>query len=101
MIEKVEENLTGVSELCRKYGVLRMDLFGSAARGDFRPGESDIDVLVKFDMSRFNAFRDLFGLAKELEELFGCPVDVTTVGSLKHPSFIRNVNASKELLYAA
>jgi hypothetical protein len=34
--------------LCTRYGVVRMDVFGSTLRDDFRPGESDIDLLVEF-----------------------------------------------------
>ena len=36
-----------VAELCQRYGVIRMSLFGSVLREDFSP-ESDIDVLVEF-----------------------------------------------------
>jgi uncharacterized protein with HEPN domain len=45
----VERNLTAIAELCRRFGVRRLDLFGSAATGRFDPGSSDLDFLVEFE----------------------------------------------------
>lgn len=67
-----------LAELCRRYGVVRLDVFGSAARGeDFDPARSDADFLVEFEpesgpptLGRF------FGLAEDLERLFGRSVDL-------------------------
>jgi predicted nucleotidyltransferase len=59
-------------ELSRRYGVNRLALFGSFAKGAARPG-SDIDVVVELDEP------DLFALVhikEELESKFRCSVDV-------------------------
>ncbi|MDR2914561.1 MAG: nucleotidyltransferase domain-containing protein, partial [Tannerella sp.] len=45
----VTENLPQIVELCKKYHVARLYLFGSAARDDFDPATSDIDFLYSFD----------------------------------------------------
>ena len=37
-----------MAEICRRYGVKELSVFGSAARGDMQPG-SDIDLLVEFE----------------------------------------------------
>ena len=65
-----------LSALCRRFGVARLDVFGSAARGaDFDAERSDVDLLVEFvapddSLTRFLDFRDA------LEALLGQPVDL-------------------------
>jgi hypothetical protein len=44
----LENHKEAIAELCRKYSVQRLFAFGSAIRDDFRPGESDVDLLVEF-----------------------------------------------------
>jgi len=66
-------------ETLRRFGVRRLDLFGSCARGE-DSGASDLDFLVDFKTKTFDAYMDL----KEfLEGLFGCPVDLVLVDALK------------------
>ncbi len=67
-----------LAALCRKFGVTRLDVFGSAARGiDFDPQRSDIDFLVEFeDSSDSSALQQFFGLAEALEAELGQPVDL-------------------------
>jgi predicted nucleotidyltransferase len=62
-------------ELCRKYGVRSLSLFGSMARGDDREA-SDVDVLDTFEGSV--TFRCFMGLKLDLEDLFGGRVDLLT-----------------------
>ena len=70
--EKREE----IIALCRRYGVTRLDVFGSAARPtDFDPAASDVDLLVEFgpqtnDLDQFLDFKEA------LETLLGRPVDL-------------------------
>ncbi len=54
--------------LCRRFGVRRLDLFGSAASGRFDPGRSDLDFVVSFaDLLPPAAYADAwFGLRAEL-----------------------------------
>jgi len=57
--------------LCRRFGVRRLDLFGSAATGAFDPGSSDVDMLVEFDDEPTRLFDRYFGLKESLhDELF-------------------------------
>ena len=62
-------------ELCQKLSVKNLDMVGSAAREDFDPNHSDIDVLIEFQ-GNGNLFHRYFDLKFGLENLFGRTVDV-------------------------
>jgi predicted nucleotidyltransferase len=72
----VDRKREDVRDLCRRYGVARLDVFGSAARGrDFDEAASDVDFLVEFEapddeLARYLDFRDA------LTALFGRAVDL-------------------------
>jgi uncharacterized protein len=70
-----------IAEICHRYKVREMAVFGSAARGDLRPN-SDIDVLVDLRPDARLGW-DFFGIAEELEEILGRRVDLGTKDSLK------------------
>lgn len=55
-----------------KYGILKMGVFGSVARGEQRE-DSDVDVYIEGELKGLFA---LAGIKIELEELLGCPVDI-------------------------
>lgn len=98
----VEDRLDAIVALCRKYQVARLDVFGSALRDDFRPGDSDIDLLVDFgEMDPYFKVDHYFDLLDELSELLGVEVDLVMVGALKNPYIAADVHATKRLLYAA
>jgi uncharacterized protein len=98
----IEGKREALSALCRKYGVVRMDVFGSALRDDFRPGESDIDLLVDFGaMDPYQKTDAYFDMLDELRVLLGTEVDLVMVGALKNPYVAADVEATKRLLYAA
>ncbi len=100
----VKEKLPQLVELCKKYKVVRMYLFGSAARDtDFDPATSDIDFLVAFShqIPLLDYGDYFFDLMFELEDLFGRKIDLVTEKSLSNPYFIASVERSKQLIYAA
>ena len=74
----IDQRRAEIALLCRRYGVRRLEVFGSAARGaDFDPVASDADFLVDFEPgSEMPPLRQLFGLAEDLEALLGRPVDL-------------------------
>jgi predicted nucleotidyltransferase len=91
-----------LSELCRRYGVRRLELFGSAAAGGFDAARSDLDFLVDFDdAASVDAFERYFGLLDALEHLFGRRVDLVVARAMRNPYFIERVNAQRRLVYAA
>ncbi len=66
--------------LAQRFGVGRLALFGSVARGTAREG-SDIDLLVEFEGPATSG--RYFGLQFYLEDLLGCPVDLVTAKALR------------------
>ena len=98
----VTEGDTTIDELCRRYCVRRLELFGSAATGDYRTGASDLDFLVQFDPVLRESYPDTyFGLLEGLEEFFGRPVDLVVSKAVKNPYFRRSVEATKVLIHTA
>ena len=89
-------------DLCRRYGVVRLELFGSAATDAYDPTRSDLDFLVEFDHLPEVTYADTyFGLLEELEELFKQPVDLVVASAIRNRYFRESVERSKMLLYAA
>jgi predicted nucleotidyltransferase len=92
----------GRSSKRRCYRVRRLELFGSAATGQERPDESDIDFLVEFDpLSPGNYADAYFGLLEALEALSGRDVDLVIASAIRNPYFLQSVERTKTLLYAA
>jgi predicted nucleotidyltransferase len=100
MASVLASHLAEIPELCRRYGVARLDLFGSAATDAFDPQRSDLDFLVEFDANSSGLFDRYFGLKESLETLYGRPVDLVTAGSLRNPYFIAAINETRQLVYA-
>ncbi len=67
---------------CVKHRIRRLDLFGSAARGEAGP-RSDVDMLVTLDESAPVSTAELLEMAGEAEELVGAPVDFVLRRSLE------------------
>ena len=96
--EKREE----LAELCQRYDVVRLEIFGSAARAtDFDPNTSDADFLVEFGPdSNLPPFKQYFGLVEELSKTLGCPVDLVENHEIRNPYLRASINQSRELVYA-
>ena len=90
-----------IEELCKRYGVRTLYIFGSAVR-DALTDESDLDFLVDFDNPVVPGYADrYFGLAEGLEDLFGRAVDLVVERAIRNPYFRESVEESRVLLYAA
>lgn len=92
-----------IAALCRDYDVVRLEIFGSAARNDdFRPTRSDVDFLVEFgrDSDR-SPLEQFFGFAAALERLIGRPVDLVEGRTVKNPFVAATIDRSREIVYAA
>lgn len=91
-----------LSKLCVRFGVARLDVFGSAAAGRFDPRTSDLDFLVSFSPAADMTVADqYFGLLAALENLFGRRIDLVMERALRNPYFIEAVNRSRQVVYAA
>ena len=82
LIEQHREEIAG---LCRRFGVRRLEVFGSAARGeDFDPATSDADFLVSFDEATDRSYwKRVTDLTEALQGLLGRPVDLVERGAVE------------------
>lgn len=101
MIPLVTQKQRELANLCLRYKVERLDLFGSAADGSFDADSSDLDFLVRFSNPEPTGdYADRYlDLAEAMERLFQRPVDLVTERSVRNPYFRRVVDASRELVY--
>lgn len=99
----IKTHLAEVGQLCRRFHVRRLDLFGSAARDDFDPDRSDFDFLVEFDRGHSEALslKTYLGLKDSLEALLGRPVDLVEPGALRNPYLKASIERSRETVFEA
>lgn len=96
----IERYISIINELCIKYKVKNLFVFGSILTDRFG-AESDIDFLVEFKKNEISDyFSNYYDLKEALEDLFKRAVDLVESQSLKNPYFIENVNSTKALVYA-
>ena len=101
MSSLIEQRRSELVDICRGTGARRLDVFGSAARGDFDPATSDLDFLVAFDELPPSQYADAyFGLKENLEALFGRSVDLLTEANLENPYLRERVYAERKPVYA-
>jgi predicted nucleotidyltransferase len=103
MIDEIALHRDELGVLCRHFHVQRLDLFGSAGRGDFDPLRSDIDFLVEFDRSHPDALslKTFMRLKEALEALFGRSVDLVETGAVRNPYLKADIERSRESLFEA
>lgn len=89
-----------LENICTKYSIKKLSLFGSAARSDFC-ADSDIDILVEFSPGMTPSLGKFVDLQDELTDLFGRKVDVATMAILKNPYRKQRVERDLRELYAA
>jgi predicted nucleotidyltransferase len=100
MIADIAKNKQKIIDLCKQYEVIRLGLFGSAARGDFDPERSDLDFLALFDRRDNPDYTTrYFGLVDDLEALFGRGIDLVTEYQVQSPWFREAVERDLEMIY--
>lgn len=98
----IEQNRDALTELCRRYRVRRLDVFGSAATEGFDPVMSDLDFLVEFEDLAPDAYAAVFfGLLEGLQSLFARSVDLIADSAIRNPYFRESVERTRTQLYAA
>lgn len=102
MVQMLEDGIDSITAMCRKYHVARLYVFGSVLREDFRPGESDVDLLVEFEaMDGYSRAEAYFDMLDELEVLLGTRVDLVMAGAVKNRFIAADIERTKKMLYAA
>ncbi|MBS3917711.1 MAG: nucleotidyltransferase domain-containing protein [Deltaproteobacteria bacterium] len=86
-----------IADYCLRWKITELALFGSALRDDFDP-ESDIDVLVTFDIDAHWTLFDMVDMQEELKDVFGRDVDLISRRGVESSS---NYLRRKEILSSA
>lgn len=100
---KVDATSEQIAQFCRKWQIVRFELFGSVLRDDFGP-ESDVDVLATFDPGARWTFRDDMAMQEELAKLLRRPVDIVERRLVEQsPNWVRrrHILESARPVYAA
>ena len=92
------DTLKAIKNLCQRYRVRELSIFGSALREDFRT-DSDIDLLVEFEPEAQIGFVTLSRMQRELSAILNRPVDLVPKGGLK-AKIRESVISSAKVLYA-
>ncbi len=89
-----------LGDLCRRWRITELALFGSVMRDDFRP-ESDVDVLLTFAPDAGWSLFEIVELQRLLEELFGRRVDVVEQNAIRNPYRREAIMATRQVIYEA
>ncbi len=96
----VAQQHDALRELCRRFRVGQLYLFGSASDGRFQAERSDLDFLVTLEQRPSGDYADDYlGLAAALEKLFSRPVDLVTERSIRNPYLRETILRTRQLLY--
>jgi uncharacterized protein len=103
MISELKARRGQSSAVGKRFGVRRLDVFGSAARGDdFDPARRDVDLLVEFGTGApAPSLKSFFELRDEFAAVLQRPVDLVARRALNNPFVLAETNLSSETLYAA
>ena len=102
---KLTEKQDQLASICRRFGVRRLDLFGSGtgrAKRAFDSQCSDLDFVVQFDdVLALGPADQFFGLLEALEDLFKRKIDLVDDTAIRNPYFRQGVEATRQPLYDA
>ena len=98
----IAQHRSGIAAICQRYGIRRLEVFGSAARADdFDPDHSDADFLVEFAPDVQPGLDSIFGAKAALETLLGRGVDLVEPGAVRNPYVLANINRHHEIIFSA
>lgn len=96
------QHLPQIAAICGRFGVRRLEVFGSAARADdFDPVRSDVDFLVEFSPGSPAGLHAFFGIKTALEQLLGRPVDLIEPDAVRNPYVLAGIQQSREPVYVS
>ena len=102
MVSLIDRYRAEIEELCHRYHVRKLEVFGSAASGEFDPETSDIDFLVMFEEFAPGVYADAYpGFYESLTELFDRRIELVSATAITNPYFLESIRRNRETLYAA
>jgi hypothetical protein len=102
MLPLIAERRAEIAVLCRRFGVRRLSVFGSAARGaDFDPQRSDVDFEVAFERPDGATLGEVLALRDALAATVNRPVDLVMEGSVRNPFIRGGIERSAETVYGS
>ena len=102
-LELIEHHREAIAELGRRYGVARLEVFGSVCTPEFDPERSDVDFLVTYppDYDFGPWLARLQDLEAALADLLGRKVDLVTASALRSKWFRREADKTRRVIYDA
>ena len=102
--EKLKKNgiyllKSDIKELCKKYHIIELSIFGSSLRDDFHK-DSDIDFLVSFNKNAKISLFDIVDLKEDLKQLVSREVDIVEKEAMKNPFRKKEILLTREVIYA-
>ena len=97
----IETNIHKIIDLCRRFHVRRLWVFGSILTPRFSD-QSDIDLCVDFDRNQIELYdyaNNFFVFLYALEELLGRKIDITEDSAVRNPYFREELNETRKLIY--
>jgi len=102
MVVELEQKSMEIADLCRRFQVKELHLFGSSTRASSLSDVGDLDFLVRFaPLPPASHAESYFGLAEGLTAMFDRRVDLVEMDAIRNPFFREAVEESRKLIYAA
>jgi predicted nucleotidyltransferase len=104
MIASLEAHLDSIREVCQRYHVAKLEVFGPAVDEDrFDPRRSDVDFIVEFvpDTDLGPWMKVYFELREELQTLLGRPVELVMKSAMTSSLFRDEADRTRKQIYAA
>lgn len=96
------EKSSAIAAACQRLGIERLFVFGSALRDDFKPEESDIDLLVEFGhLELTKRFHTYLAAREAFRNILQADVDLVMQGAVRNPIIAREIDRTKVLIYGA
>ncbi|TRW25700.1 DNA polymerase subunit beta [Flavobacterium zepuense] len=97
---EIESKKNKLTELCEKYRVIRLFVFGSLSDGSFNSEKSDVDLLAELEEENpVKKGENIMMLWADLEKLFSRKVDLLTSAKMRNPYLQKQIDSTKQLIY--
>lgn len=103
MHPSVAQHLEEIRDVSERYGIEKLEIFGSAMTPDFDVDKSDVDFIVHYPPGYdFGYFaKRLFDLEEEISTILGRPAQLVMTSALKKERFSKNADKTRTVIYVA